>query len=60
MLSVLKLGGGLDNGDVFSLQTFWALRYAELYLLAFIQGFIAASVINLLKVNETSGSDAAL
>ena len=46
----------LDNGYVFSLRAFLALRYAELYLLAFIQGFVAARVIDLLKMYENIGA----
>ena len=46
----------LDNRYVFSLRAFLALRYAELYLLAFIQGFVAAGVVDLCKVYENVGA----
>ena len=46
----------LDNSYVFSLRAFLALRYGELYLLAFIQGFVAARVIDLLKMYEYIGA----
>ena len=46
----------LDNSYVFSLRAFLALRYSELYLLAFVQGFVAAGVIDLLKMYENVGA----
>ena len=46
----------LDNRYVFSLRAFLTLRYAELYFLAFIQGFVAAGVIDLCKVYENVGT----
>ena len=46
----------LDNGYIFSLRAFLALRYAELYFLAFIQWFVAAGVIDLLKMYENVGT----
>ena len=46
----------LDNSYVFSLRAFLALRYAELHLLAFIQGFVAAGVVDLCKVYENVGA----
>jgi hypothetical protein len=45
-----------NNAYVFSLRAFGALRYAELYFLAFIQGFVATRVIDLLKVYENIGA----
>ena len=46
----------LDHGNVFSLRAFLALRHLELYLLAFIQWFVAAWVIDLCKVHENIGA----
>ena len=45
----------LDNADVFSLRAFLALRYLELYLLAFIQGFVTTG-IDLRKVYKNIGA----
>ena len=45
-----------DDAYICSLRAFWALRYAELYLLAFIQGFVATWVIDALKVYENIGA----
>ena len=46
----------LDYGYIFSLRAFLALRYAELYFLAFIQRFVAAGVVDLLKMYEYIGT----
>ena len=46
----------LDDRYVFSLQAFLALRYAELYFLAFIQWLVAAGVLDLLKMYENIGA----
>ena len=47
----------LDNDAyISSLRAFGALCYAELYLLAFIQGFVAAWVVDALKVYENIGA----
>lgn len=46
----------LDDRYVFSLRAFLALRYAELYFLAFIQRFVAARIIDLLKMYEYIGA----
>jgi len=46
----------LDDRYIFSLRALLALRYAELYFLAFIQGFVAARVIDLLKMYENVGT----
>jgi len=46
----------LDDRYIFSLRAFLALRYAKLYLLAFIQGFVAARVLDLCKVHENIGT----
>ena len=46
----------LDDRYIFSLRAFLALRYAELYFLAFIQGFVAARVVDLLKMYENIGT----
>ena len=46
----------LDDGYIFSLQAFLALRYAELYFLAFIQRFVAARVSDLCIVYENVGA----
>ena len=45
-----------DDAYIFSLRAFWALRYAELYFLAFIQWLVAAGVIDLLKMYENIGA----
>ena len=37
-------------------MAFLALRYSELYLLAFVQGFVAARVLDLLKMYENIGA----
>lgn len=46
----------LDDRYIFSLLAFWALRYAELYVLAFIQWLVAAGVFDLCKVYENVGT----
>ena len=46
----------VDNGYIFSLRAFLALRYAELYFLAFIQRLVAAGIIDLLKMYEYIGA----
>ena len=46
----------LDDRYIFSLRAFLALRYAELYFLAFIQWLIAAWVVDLLKMYENIGA----
>jgi len=46
----------LDDRYVFSLRAFLALRYTELYFLAFIQRFVATSIIDLLKMHEYIGA----
>ena len=46
----------LDDRYVFSLRAFLALRYAELYFLAFIQWLVAAGIVDLLKMYEYVGA----
>ena len=46
----------LNDRYIFSLRAFLALRYAELYFLAFIQGFVAARVSDLCIVHENIGA----
>ena len=46
----------LDDRYIFSLRAFLTLRYAELYVLAFIQGLVAAGVVDLCKVYENVGT----
>ena len=46
----------LDDRYIVSLRAFLALRYAELYLLAFIQRFVAASVHDISKMYENIGA----
>lgn len=45
-----------DDRYIFSLRALLALRYAELYILTFIQGFVATWVIDLLKMYENIGA----
>ena len=45
-----------DDAYVFSLWAFGALCYAELYVLAFIKGLVAACVLDLLKMYENVGA----
>ena len=45
-----------DDAYICSLRAFWPLRYAELYFLAFIQGFVTARVIDALKMHENIGA----
>ena len=46
----------LDNDHIFSLRALLALRYAELYILTFIQGFVTTWVIDLLIMHENIGA----
>ncbi len=41
-----------NNAYVCSLRAFGALRYAELYILTFVQGFVATGVVDTLKMYE--------
>lgn len=46
----------LDNRYIVGLRAFLALRYAELYLLAFIQWFVTAIIDDASKMHENIGA----